>query len=503
MRGFRSAYSSPVADFNAFQTFVDQATQNMPPPEKKAYYDAAIKYLQKQLEAIPVATTLTENRTPCPNLNGNPHVWKTTGQGTIRGPVCFYCEAPRYPSTTRRVGNRFPRCPLPSTRWPRPRGFPCADGKDPASVAAHVHARRGRGGLLPRAGELRVAEKATRDERAEQADAQRVLSGLLCESMQRHGVACVELPADGGATRYARLSAARGRVVLHDEDAVLALVRDATAAIAACPRGGRVAAVVRLARDRLLAQAPPPGRPRVTVVTTRPRATAAAAPAPAAAAPAPAAAAPVPLARAPAETQRLLAQFVANRDEQRTARARLQPLREERRRSERELRAALETPTTAPLTVRVRRGEAGPERVMQIVAPPPRASARAAPSRRRAAPRGRWARARRCSSCARRRRRPRRRWRPTRRRPRRPTRASWTAWWRTCARGSTSTAVVRRAAAAARAPPGGGAGGLVVTERTRERGRWVAGTPRANFFSRPHRSKRDGVPRLALPLSSR
>ena len=206
--------------------------------------------------------------------------------------------------TTRRVGNASDA--LCRARVGRGRAeFPCADGKDPASVAAHVPPDAAAVAFCRAREELRVAEKATRDERAEQADAQRVLSGLLCESMQRHGVACVGCGRRRRDALRAALGGARPRV-LHDEDAVLALVRDATAAIAACPRGGRVAAVVRLARDRLLAQALPPGRPRHGGDHAASRDGGGRA-APAAAAPAAAAAGP--LARAPAETQRLLAQL--------------------------------------------------------------------------------------------------------------------------------------------------------------------------------------------------
>ena len=60
---------------------------------------------------------------------------------------------------------------------------------------------------------LRRAEVASKEERAEQLDAERTLRGLLTDSMQRHAVSCMTVPGPGdGTARYVRLSAATRRV---------------------------------------------------------------------------------------------------------------------------------------------------------------------------------------------------------------------------------------------------------------------------------------------------
>ena len=102
---------------------------------------------------------------------------------------------------------------------------------------------------------LRARERETRDERAEQNDAQRTIGGLLGESMARHNVECVALPpsitAEGGVG-YVQLvrPGRRACAVRSVEDALSLLDGGVATCLPDVPREALPAAVARLVLTR-------------------------------------------------------------------------------------------------------------------------------------------------------------------------------------------------------------------------------------------------------------
>lgn len=157
---------------------------------------------------------------------------------------------------------------------------------------------------------LKRAEMETREERAEQNDAQRTLSTLLGESMAKHGVPCVTLPsAEDGSARYVVLpKTTRRPCALRTDDDVLELVRDASKHVVGAEDIPNAVAELALSRARERGR-DVTSRPRVI---TRP---------PARQAP------PLRWEEVPQETRTFSEQFVSAVDECRTMRKALQPLR--------------------------------------------------------------------------------------------------------------------------------------------------------------------------------
>lgn len=179
---------------------------------------------------------------------------------------------------------------------------------------------------------VQAAERASKDERAEQNDATRTLGGLLGESMQRHEVQCVAVPTPTGEVRYVKVATAARRScpVKTDEDA-LSLIEDVASHLRDVPAEGLPNAVIKLVRQRARDRGPPPPPPRATVVT-RPlkRHT-------------------TDLAGSPNETKRLMEDFVQAHHDRQTTRDTLKPLRERFRAA----RASLVNTLEAPVTVRM------------------------------------------------------------------------------------------------------------------------------------------------------
>ena len=199
---------------------------------------------------------------------------------------------------------------------------------------------------------LRAAEHATREERAEQNDAQRTLGSLLSDSMTRHGVTCVAIAPPGGgagALQYARVvEGGRRAVVLRTREDALALLGEGVArALAEVPLEELPRAVPRLLLERARAKgAPTPAR--VRLVARPPRAGA------------------LEAAHAPPETRRLSEEFSRAVGECRATRAALKPLREEVRRCE-----AAAAPAVAAAGVASVRLERPPPPPAADGAPPP------------------------------------------------------------------------------------------------------------------------------------
>tara|TARA_B110000046_G_scaffold155871_1_gene166397 strand:- start:699 stop:1541 length:843 start_codon:yes stop_codon:yes gene_type:complete len=200
-------------------------------------------------------------------------------------------------------------------------------------------------------------ERATREARTEQVDAERTLGGLLSESMARHAVACV--PAGEG--RYVRLApAARRAMAVKTEEDALSLVEDVARHVRDVPAEELPAAVVALVRERARARGPPPGPPRVRVLSKLPVRL------------------PAPPPLAPAETQRLLAPYLEARRERAEARAALAPLRAARKRTEAALLPQLHGVATvrmaAPAPASDGAAQAAAARTLRVEVAPPRAA---------------------------------------------------------------------------------------------------------------------------------
>ena len=95
------------------------------------------------------------------------------------------------------------------------------------------------------------AQRSTKEERAEQADAHRTIGGLLKESMTRHEVPCVAVPGANGTVSYVRASlcAGRSKRLRCDED-VLALLSDVASHVTDVSAEDLPEAIVRLVRMR-------------------------------------------------------------------------------------------------------------------------------------------------------------------------------------------------------------------------------------------------------------
>lgn len=192
---------------------------------------------------------------------------------------------------------------------------------------------------------LKAAERATRDERAEQNDAQRTLGGLLSESMERHRLQCVALPPIGDVPQYARLSGGgRSACAIRSTEDALALVRGVAESLprvaledlpAEVPK-----AVMARARER---GKPQPVRVRLASRPPRTGVTEAS--------------------LAAAETRQLSEQFVRAAQEVRTSREALKPLREEMRRCE---RAAAPLVAAEAARVQMERGGNRPAVVLEV-----------------------------------------------------------------------------------------------------------------------------------------
>ena len=198
--------------------------------------------------------------------------------------------------------------PAPAAGGPAPAPAPAAAADD----ATPVEFRRARE-------RLRAAERATRDERAEQNDAQRTLGSLLSDSMARHRVTCVAIapPGSDGPLQYARiLEGGRRAVTLRTREDVLALLDDGvTRALAEVPLEEMPLAVPRLLRERARARGTPTPA-RVRLVARPPRGGA------------------IEAAHTSTETRQLSEQYSVAVNECRATRAALKPLRAEMRRRE-------------------------------------------------------------------------------------------------------------------------------------------------------------------------
>lgn len=183
---------------------------------------------------------------------------------------------------------------------------------------------------------LRTAEHESRDERAEQNDAQRTLSGLLLDSMQRHQVACVAVPATealpGGGYVYLPPPTRRACALKTPQD-VMPLLRDITRTLTDVAEADLPDAVSRAVLRRAREQGElRPARPRVQARPPRQSVV------------------HVP----PNETKRLSEQFATAVEECRDTRRRLKPLRDAVRESERNVLRTVPA-TTQPTQVQMQR----------------------------------------------------------------------------------------------------------------------------------------------------
>ena len=204
---------------------------------------------------------------------------------------------------------------------------------------------------------LRRAEAASKDDRAEQLDAERTLRGLLTDSMQRHAVSCMTVPGPGdGSARYVRLAPpTRRSCKLTCVDDALSLVDGVARQLTEVALQDLPKATVALVRDRARERGPPPGPPRLTLVsrasTASSRGTTSAT---------------VDLVHAPSETRNLVTQYLEARVERDAGRAALKPLRAQRKQAEEALLPMLQEPAT----VRMARGDKECTMRIERVAPP-------------------------------------------------------------------------------------------------------------------------------------
>ena len=189
---------------------------------------------------------------------------------------------------------------------------------------------------------LRMADRETRSDRAEQNDAERTIGGLLCESMMRHDVSYLTVPSTAHAPeRYARVRQPPRRAcrIKTVEDAV-SLVTDVARHVSDIPAEDLPNAVSKLVQERARDRGPPPGPPRVTIVTRppakkRPKSDA-------------------EDVRTPytgtAETQRLFQQYVGAHQERQETRGRMRILREDVKAAETRLLPTLSNPVTVQMS---------------------------------------------------------------------------------------------------------------------------------------------------------
>lgn len=197
---------------------------------------------------------------------------------------------------------------------------------------------------------LKARERATRDDRAEQADAERTLRGLVTESMSRHDVECVSL----GDSRYVQLvRPSRRACPLKTVDDVLALLDDDVAPqVEDVPAEALPDAVAKLvvARARARGPSPPPARAQLLTKKRGCNVT------------------PVDQLLAPPETQHFLAQYTEAHRERREALAEMKPLRE----AHKQAAQALLPQLAAPASVQVTRQAAANTTADDPPPPPPR-----------------------------------------------------------------------------------------------------------------------------------
>lgn len=101
--------------------------------------------------------------------------------------------------------------------------------------------------------ELSVEKRATKDERAEQLDAERTLNGLLIESMKRNGVTCICMGDEVGEKKYLKaLPPTKRSVKIKTVDDILELTKDMSRYVETIPKPELAAAVVNVFKKRAL-----------------------------------------------------------------------------------------------------------------------------------------------------------------------------------------------------------------------------------------------------------
>lgn len=208
---------------------------------------------------------------------------------------------------------------------------------------------------------LKRRERETKESRAEQADAERTLGGLLAESMQRNALEC--MPAPGGEG-FVRLSAPSTRPCkLSTEEDVLSLLDGIDRALTDVPAEKLPTVIVRVvqerARDRARNQRPQQALPLRVKMVKAPTG-------------------PVHHGPLPPETRTLATQYTTAVQERRGALATMKPLRTAYRAAEAVLKPVLEG------TESVRMEVDGTSKVLQVCKverPPPGSSSRSSSGR--------------------------------------------------------------------------------------------------------------------------